>query len=130
MARRRPIPKASESQFNEETLLRIAEDMKSGRIPLPRTQLSDDMVTGLRAMIFRNGAITFNVSYFVGESRPFIKIGSLHKGDEDHISLTEARQIAKTIIALGAKGIDVQDGLHRRLLRELKKDGEKWRPGK
>jgi hypothetical protein len=97
-------------------------------MPLPRTQLSDDMVTGLRAMIFRNGVVSLNVSFFVGDERPFLKLGTLNKDAPDHISIADARHLAKTIISLGAKGIDVRDGLDKRLFRELREKGEKWRP--
>jgi hypothetical protein len=86
------------------------------------------MVAGLRAQVHRSGLVSFHVSYYVGDKRPFINIGSLNEDEPDHITITEARQLAKTIKALGDKGIDVQDGLHKRLLRELKRDGTNWRP--
>jgi len=116
------------SRFTEETLEAVAKDLKSGRLPLQRTQVSDDLVAGLRAQILRSGLISYHVSYYVGDKRPFVNIGSANKGEPDYLTVTEARQIAKTIKALGDKGIDVQEGLHTRLIRELKRDGEKWRP--
>jgi hypothetical protein len=106
----------------------VAKDLKSGRLPLARQQISDDMVVGLRAVVNRSGLISFHVSYYVGDKRPFMVIGDLNEDSDKHLSITEAREIAKTIKALGDKGVDVQDGLHKRLVRELKRDGLQWRP--
>jgi hypothetical protein len=95
---------------------------------MKRLNLSDDMVTGLRATILPSGKITLHASYTVGERRPFMFIGELDPKSEDHISIEDARDITKTIKALGDKGIDVADGLHRRLIKELREKGVKWRP--
>jgi hypothetical protein len=43
-------------------------------------------------------------------------------------TIKEARELTKTIRALAEKGIDIQDGLLPRLLRELKAWGTRWRP--
>lgn len=115
-------------KFTVEALEGLAKDLKSGRLPLERTQISDDMVTGLRAMVNKSGLISFHASYYVGGNRPFIKLGDLNRDSPDYISLEDAREITKTIKALGNKEIDVQAGLHRRLIRELKRDGTSWRP--
>jgi hypothetical protein len=114
-------------KFTPERLEAFARDLKSQRVPLERQQISDDIVVGLRAMIHRTGLIAFHVSYYVGDKRPFMRIGTLNKDDPDYISIEDAREVAKTIKALGEKGIDVQDGLHRRLVRELKDKGVGWR---
>ena len=116
------------TRFTRENMESVAKDLKSGRLPLSRTQMSDDMVTGLRAQIYKSGLIGFHVCYTVGEKRPFINIGSLNEDQPDHITISEARNLAKTIKALGDKGIDVQDGLHKRLFRELAEKGTAWRP--
>lgn len=116
--------------FTMENIEGIARDLASGKLKLPRVQISDDIVTGLRVMINKSGLITAHSAYTVGENRPFLKIGSLNKGDPEYISIAEARELTKTIKALGDKGIDVQEGLHRRLIRELKREGTKWRPAK
>jgi hypothetical protein len=108
----------------------VAKDLQSGRLPLDRTQISDDMVSGLRAMINKSGLISLHASYYVGDARPYLKLGDLNADSEDHISIEDARHITKVIKALGAKGIDVQAGLNKRLIRELKRDGTSWRPGK
>jgi len=49
-------------------------------------------------------------------------------GEMGKISLTQARELTKTIKALAANGINVQEGLHERLIRELLTKGVKWRP--
>ncbi|KRQ11888.1 hypothetical protein AOQ73_05635 [Bradyrhizobium pachyrhizi] len=79
-------------------------------------------------MIHKSGLISFHCSYYVGENRPFMKLGDLNEDSPNHITLDDARDLTKTIKALGEKGIDVQEGLHRRLIKELKKEGLKWRP--
>lgn len=88
------------------------------------------MVVGLRAMCHKSGLIAFHVSYYVGDKRPFMKIGTFNEGDPEFMTIEDARHVAKTIIALGEKGIDVQEGLHRRLIRELKEKGTNWRSPK
>jgi hypothetical protein len=120
--------RSTKSDFTVENFKNILADLQSGRWPLQRTQISDDMVTGLRMMINKSGLMSYHASYYVGDDRPFMKIGDANEDSPDYISLEDAREITKTIIALGEKGIDVQDGLHRRLIRELKKEGTRWRP--
>ena len=114
-------------KFTAERLEAFAKDLKTQRVPLERQQISDDSVVGLRAMIHKSGLIAFHVSYYVGDKRPFMRIGTFNKGDPDYISIEDAREVAKTIKALGDKGIDVQEGLHRRLIRELQEKGTNWR---
>lgn len=121
---------AEKSKFDAPTLLAIAKDLQSGKLPLERVRVSDDMVVGLRAVVNRSGLVTLHASYEVGESRPFILLGSLNREESNHITIDEARELTRTIKAIAAKGIDVQDGLHKRLIRELKRDGAKWTPGK
>ncbi len=118
------------SKFTKETIEAFARDLKTQRIPLERQQISDDMVTGLRVMIHRSGAISFHVSYYVGEQRPFMRLGSFNEGDPDYLTIEEARELTKTIKALGERGIDVQAGLHRRLVHELMRDGTNWKAPK
>jgi Arm DNA-binding domain len=114
-------------KFTAEKLEAFSKDLQSQRVPLERQQISDDVVTGLRAILHKSGLIAFHVSYYVDDKRPFMRIGTFDKGDPDYISIEDAREVAKTIKALGGKGIDVQDGLHRRLVRELKEKGVGWR---
>ena len=118
---------AEESKFTEKTLVGVANDIKSGRTPVSRMQIVDDLVTGLRAIIFKEGGITYHTSYTVGDERPFIKIGTGNAGDSDFISIKEARELTRTIKALGDKGVDVRDALLPRLRRELLRDGTRWR---
>lgn len=130
LAKRKPLRLNEPSNFEIDTLEKLADDLKKGRIPLDRVTVSDDRVVGLRAIVTKDGRITFHASYHFGEGRPFLKLGemTLPQKHPDHISFTDARELTKTIKALADKGIDPQDGLHRRLLRELKRDGVSWRP--
>jgi len=130
MAKRKPLRAGAESKFEPETLKALAKDLQSGRIPMERVTVSDDMVTGLRAMVTKDGGISFHASYHFGDARPFLKLGNFHVSpkDPDYISIQDARELTKTIKALADKGIDPQQGLHTRLIRELKRDGTSWRP--
>ncbi len=110
-------------KFNTDTFEGLADDLKSGRIPLDRVTVSDNIVTGLRAIIRNTGGISFHIGYTVGGSRPYLKLG-----EHPDMTIAEARAIAKTVKSLAEKGIDVQAGLHDRLIRELKEKGERWRP--
>jgi hypothetical protein len=115
--------------FTEAFFKQAAEDMKSGRWPGKRVQHADDMVTGLRAQVFPTGLISYHVQFYCGEDRPFMLIGYGHdKKDPMYLTVEEARNVARTIIALGAKGINPQEGLLPRLIKELKKEGDRWRP--
>lgn len=117
------------ANFTPELLEKFAHQLKTQRVPLERQTISDNVVTGLRAAIHKSGLIAFHVSYWVGEKRPFMRIGTFDDPkDPDYISIDDARHVASVVLALGRKGIDVQDGLHRRLVRELQRDGSNWRP--
>jgi hypothetical protein len=126
---------ADETKFDKPTMLKILKDLQTGRLPLPRVQISDDKVTGLRAMINRGGtkqnpggSIALHAAYAVGGSRPLVKLGELQDGAEEPITIDEARELTVVIQELGEKGVDVQEGLHRRLMTELRRDGANWRP--
>lgn len=125
--RRITLNSVSDSKVTEKSLLKIADDIASGRTPVGRITVSDDFVVGLRVMILKSGAVSYHVSYHLNGERPFLYIGSAKKGDPDYLPLAEARETAKTIKALAEKGVDVQDGLLPRLMRELKRDGVRWR---
>lgn len=128
MAKNTRRDSAPSTKFTVERLRAFAEDLKSQRVPLVRQQIADDRVTGLRALVHKTGRIALHVSYYVGDRRPFMILGVLDdEKDPDYISIEDAREVAKTVKALGEKGIDVQSGLHRRLIRELKAKGTDWR---
>lgn len=129
---KQPDRTSGPSDFKESTFLAIAEDLKSGMMSKikDRLQVSDDMVAGLKANIQKSGRITYHIQYYVGEDRPFLAIGHGNKDMDDYITVAEARERAKKIKALGAMGIDPQDGLYHRLLREIDEQGENWRPNK
>jgi hypothetical protein len=130
LARRNPIGPHEKSAFTEESLKILARDLKNGRLPLERTIISDDRMIGLRAMVTKDGRVTFHASYHYGNKRPFMMIGELtdDRKNPDRITIEDAREITKTIKYLGDMGIDPQEGLQRRLVAELKRDGTKWRP--
>lgn len=119
----KPVPKAVEPRFTVETLKAIAKDVK--KIGLTKSTVSDDVQTGLRANIYKSGQISFIVEYKLPGiiTRPYVTIG-----EHPTMSIPEARQLAAVIRDLAQKGIDVQAGLHERLIAELKRDGVKWRP--
>jgi hypothetical protein len=128
VAKRKALRDVEQSIFTEATLASLAKDLKSRRLPLDRQVISDDLVTGLRAVIRKDGGVTYHASYHLGDERPFLKLGVMDPKDPEHISLEDARELTKTIKALADKGIDPQDGLHRRLIKELKEKGTRWRP--
>jgi hypothetical protein len=120
---------AASGWFTEDFFHLAAEEMKSGKFPAKRMQHADKVVTGLRAQIFPTGLISYHCQFYVGEERPFMLIGYGHdKKDPLYLTVEEARNVARTIIALGNKGINPQLGLLPRLIKELKRDGERWRP--
>lgn len=130
MPKRKALRSVEESIFTEANLTAMAKDLKTRRIMLDRTVLSDDLVTGLRAVIRKDGGVTYHASYHFGDERPFMILGVMDPKSEDHISLAEARQLTKTIKALADKGINPQEGLRKRLIRELMAEGTDWKPEK
>jgi hypothetical protein len=126
--RKRTLRPNEQSQITEATLFKIASDLKRGVPPLPKLSVVDDLVVGLRFIIYRSGEIAIHASYTVGERRPFFRLGALNKDAPDHLSLAEARQLVKDIKAIGDRGIDIQEGMFGRLIRELQRDGAKWKP--
>jgi hypothetical protein len=111
------------TSFDVKTLEALAEDLKSGRIPLDRITVTDDQVPNLRAVIRNTGLVSYHVQYSVNGSRPFMKVGNF-----PDMPIKTARELAHTVTALAAKGIDPQAGLHERLIRELLDRGDKWKP--
>jgi hypothetical protein len=111
------------SEFTEGMLQSMSDALKSGRMKVDKVTFTDDVQPGLRAVVRQTGTVTFHAHYDFNGSRPMLKVGDLGE-----TSIGEARALTKTIRALAEKGIDVQSGLHERLLRELKAQGTKWRP--
>jgi hypothetical protein len=126
--RKRTLRPGEASQITEKVLFKMADDLKAGRPPLPKLSVVDDLVVGLRFIIYKDGSIAIHASYTVGDRRPFFLIGKLNKDDPDHLSLADARDLVKSIKNIGLRGVDVQDGMYRRLISELKRDGAAWRP--
>lgn len=119
---------AEKSKFDATTLLAVAKDLKEGRLPLERVRISDDMVVGLRAVVNKSSLVTLHVSYEVGDDRPFWKLGDVNKDSPEYISIEDARELAKTVKALGLRGINVEEASRKRLIKELQRDGVAWRP--
>jgi hypothetical protein len=116
----RPV---SQSEFTETMLQGMAAALRTGRLKVDKLAFSDDVQHGLRAIVRKTGTITLHAHYEIGDSRPMLKVGDIPGS-----TIAEARKLTKTIRALAAKGIDVQDAMLPRLLRELKEQGENWRP--
>ena len=114
-----------------DNLLRsICADVKHNRIPVTngRIRITDGRQSGLIVNIYKGDKggdpnVAFHAGYRIGASRPLVKIG-----DYPEMSLEKARKITKIIQELGSHGVDVEDGFHQRLIRELERDGAKWRP--
>lgn len=109
--------------FTVANLEAIAEDLKSRRLQIPRTTVTDPMTVGLRALISKTGIITFYVQYDVLGDRPYRAIG-MHP----EITIAEARFLARTLRELGVLGIDPLANLERDRIAEVLKQGKKWRP--
>lgn len=124
-----PVVEPESSKFNVEQLEMLANDLKTGRLKLNRITVSDNIVKGLRAIVRDTGLISYHVYYTVGEGdAAYLKIGVHEPKNPDHLTIPEARDLARTVKALGKKGIDPQEGLHQRLVRELKEMGPAWKP--
>lgn len=119
---------AEKSKITEALLFRTVEELQSGRMPLERQRWSDDVAVGLRITVNFSGLITFAASYDIDNERHHMIIGSLNKERDDYITLEKARQRTKIIKGLAERGVNPQDGLHRRLLREIDEEGLKWEP--
>jgi hypothetical protein len=130
MPRRKALADRSESKFDIAMLKAMAKDLQTKRIPLDRTVISDDLVVGLRAIVRNTGAVSLHASYHFDGERPMMKLGdpTLSPKDPDYISIDDARELTKVIKNLALNGVDPQEGARRRLIRELLRDGNKWRP--
>lgn len=109
--------------FNIETFRELAEQFKSGTIPkneqrIPKTR------DNLQVIVRKSGEISFHGMYTL----PNGKGTSLLLGEDPEMTIERAQPIVRTLQRLADKGIDPQDGLHKRLIRELEKQGDKWRP--
>ncbi len=118
-----PAPKIERPEFSGRLFEGLLRDLKKQKGTIDRVTVSDDVVKGLQAIIRRTGMISFHVGYDYRGSRPVLKLGNFPE-----MSVAEARELAKTVRELADKGIDVQEGLHERLIRELLAQGTAWRP--
>ena len=121
-----------ESKFSVKLIEQFIDDLKSGRLPLPKVTIADEEQPGLHCMIRPTGNASFHVQYYNKEGkRPYFLIGRHAPGEVDHLTIDRARHLAKTIRALADKGVDVDDGLsslRAQVLHDVEVQGEKWRP--
>jgi hypothetical protein len=141
---KRALPSVEQSQITEKVLFKIASDLSRG-VPAIKDKLAiaDDLVIGLRFLIYEDKGIALHASYRVenedgDDRRPFMKLGmlkgSVPKGaareprTDEEFTLAEAREMAKNIKAIGDRGIDVEKDARKRLIAELRRDGKNWSP--
>jgi hypothetical protein len=118
-----PAPKADRPEFSGSLFKRLLRDLEKHKGTIDRVTVSDDVVTGLQAIIRKTGLISFHCGYSFRGSRPVLKLGNF-----PDMSVAQARELAKTVRALADMGIDPQEGLHERLIKELREKGTAWRP--
>lgn len=113
------------SKFSADLINALIKDLQEKRLPLGKITITDEETPGLRAIIRDSGTVTLSLQYAVtGQKlRPTISLGEFPE-----MSIQKARNYSKTILELGKQGIDIQQGLLPRLLKELERDGVKWRP--
>jgi hypothetical protein len=119
---------ASAFGFNEQTFEKFKKDLKHPllkKIPGGRQTITDPHQPGLRANIFKSGQVSFIVEYRIPG---FTTRSHLTLGNFPDMSIEEARELAVVVRELGSRGVDVQAGLHDRLIQELRRDGLNWRP--
>lgn len=79
----------------------------------------------IHVQAYPDGKVVYNVEYTMPgiATRMHIKVG-----EWPEMSIPEVRNLSEIIRELGIRGVDVQWGLHTRLVEELKRDGVNWRP--
>lgn len=98
----------------------MAAKLRARKIPVPRWTRTLD---NLHVIVRNTGEISFHGIYTL----PNGKRTSMLLGEHPDMTIDRAQPIVKTLQALADKGIDPQSGLHRRLVRELETQGDKWR---
>lgn len=117
-----PQPPASKHGIRQQWLP-LASQLKKQQISLPQITVTDDVAPGLRALIRSSSVVAFHVSYKIGDTRPDTKIGELGT-----MSIDEARKVARTVAVLADQGIDPFANLVEDRVKDLQKQGPKWRP--
>lgn len=126
---KKPFARRDEQpKFTIERLEQLADDLKSGRIPLGRVTVGDDMVISLRATIRKTGAIAYHVIYKPGDTSDGDSPVWMKVGAHPEISIKQARARAVTIQALGEKGIDVRAELEKKMWKGIDEKGVNYRP--
>lgn len=90
-----------------------------------RQKPTDPECSGLRVDAYPTGKVTFSAEYKMPgiATRMHVKLG-----EWPEMPIVEARKLTELVRDLGMRGVDVQWGLHTRLVQELKRDGLDWRP--
>lgn len=105
------------STFAIENLEAMINDLQSDRIKLAKLTVSDSEVPGLRAVVRKEGRISFFAAYTIGDSRPM-----LHIGDAPKTTIDDARALTRFVRKCAEAGIDVREELEQPLLDKLRKD--------
>lgn len=92
------------------------------RLKKARPQITDGMTPNLRAR-FEGERTAFYAHYFIGKERKQQLIGHFPE-----MSITQARRVFRIIEDLAVRGINIQDGLIPRVVKELEQHGTDWRP--
>jgi hypothetical protein len=117
------VVKPPRPRFTAAMLDSMRKRMLSDKNTLNSVTITDDVQDGLRAIVRKTGLVSFHAHYAFNGQRPFLLIGHYPE-----TTIEQARELTKTVRALADMGIDVTEGLHARLIRELKRDGTRWRP--
>src|ERR1700722_19565780 len=117
------MPPPPEPAYNDAWLTKYVEMNTAIGGGEPK-RIADKVSHGLRIIVRKGAGATFHVQYTVTgrNRRPSIMLGTFPE-----MSIEEARSLTRPIVELGRRGIDVQDGLEKRLVRELKEQGVNWR---
>lgn len=102
----------------------IEEKIHQAKASGQRQRFTDEGCENLRITAYPGGRVVFAASYRLPGTvtRPNFTMGDLSQ-----MSLEEARKLTEIVVELGQRGIDLHEGLHTRVVEELKRDGLNWR---
>lgn len=127
-------------RITPEILAHFRKDFESKKLgKMDRVRLTDNIQSGMRVIINKSGLITFYANYTMrtkdGNERPYFTIG--HYPEEFELKrnprlgdefIADMRDVATIIRNLADMGIDVQAGLHERIVAEIRAERESWTP--
>ena len=102
----------------------IEENLRKAKASGERQRFTDEGCENLRIIAYPDGRVTFAAAYRLPRmsTRPMFTLGDLSQ-----MTLQEARDLTEIVVELGRRGIDLHEGLHTRVVEELKRDGLNWR---